>query len=700
MRPLITALLLFCASTAPAIEVPLAIPLVGAAQEEISDVFSASNGHGYLIVGTLRRGYTTIDGVFADEQGQPASQLFPIIDVPGRPLGLASDGDGYLVIYSDDWHSVTAYARLDARGKVTRRGVLPPLTHSIAWCGVAYVAAYEEPRNPDGWVAVIDADGTLLRSMPVVRRSKSMSQFHVAAGPRGNALVTWAGSDQGVYVLPVAASSLREGTFVAPLITETPGTDAIPQRTGIASGTGGSLVVWSVVQSSVTGEIRGRRLDANGNAAGPPFVIARTDGTANVSVGAAGSRYVIAYSDRSGTRMVTVADSDQGTTPIVLSSDTFGQTLTVAGGAARALIAWGSAKAVVGLLIDSAGAPVIAQPALLSRSSYGQYSPRIAWCGDTYLATWTESGNDGRVMFARIRANGIPVDAAGRFVDAGSKSQAAPDIACHESSALIVWIDHGAKEMIRGAIVDADGTAHPSMTIAELPGYAEPAVAWNGSQYVVAWSDSRTHRINLVRVSRDEQLVDVVPHVLPAVPGSVADDSPAIACKASECVVAWSADLFSVLHPHHHSVHAVRLDAALVPIGSIRELAAPVNDEGDARNPVVIAGEGEWGIAWSWDSTTWFSTLTPELEDRTVYAPVSACTGIPRDGTATAGGYRLLCVADLIIDSSGVVPAGTSDVVAISHGGGPLAITAHLSDELLNCLYVVAGDARSRATRR
>lgn len=697
MRPLIIALLLLFASTASAVEVPLAIPLAGAAREEITDVFSASNGHGYLIVGTLRRMRTTISGVLADEQGQPVGNLFPIIiDAPGRALGLASDGDGYLLIYSDDGHFGTAYARLEARGMVTRRGVLPAETHSIAWCGVAYLAAYEEPaKSHDGSVAVIDAGGTLLRSMPVIRRSSGMSQFHVAAGLRGNALVSWVGADQAVHVMPVAASSLRNGTFVAPLITETPSADASPRSTGIASGTGESLVVWSTAD-----EIRGRRLDANGNAAGPPFVIARTDGPANVSAGAAGSRYVIAYSDRSGKRMVTVGDDDQGTTPMFLSPYTFDQTLTVAGDAARALIAWGSAKAVVGLLIDSAGAPVIAQPALLSRSSFEQFSPRVAWCGDTYLATWTESGTDFRVLFARIRANGIPVDAAGRFVDAGATSQTAPDIACSESSALIVWFDNRAKEMIEGAIVDADGTVHPSSTIAGLPGYAAPAVAWNGSQYVVAWSDSRTHRINLVRVSRDGQLVDVVPHVLPAVPGSIADDSPAIACRKSECVVAWSADLFSVLHPHHHSVHAVRLDAVLVPIGSIRELAAPVNDEGDARNPVVIAGEGEWGIAWSWDSTTFFSRLTPELENRTVYAPLSACTGIPRDGTATAGGYRLLCGTDVTIDSRGVVPAGTSDVVAISHGGAPLAITAHLSDELLRRLYVVVGEARSRATRR
>jgi hypothetical protein len=224
------------------------------------------------------------------------------------PAGIASDGDSYLVGYVSQSvsHATLGLARVDDHGVVTRGGTLTNVGNvSIAWGGPAYVVGYVDAASATV-AAVVASDGTVLRSgIPIVIGAGDVQSFRVSPGANGSVIATWSGKDRRVHAVMVRTAALIDGTYAAQASGEgAPVLGELPSPASGASNGTQTLVVWTeaiypvqpVGFVSVT--IRARRLDASGNPAGDPIVVAHlnpSSSSVDFSVAWNGSVFVVGY---------------------------------------------------------------------------------------------------------------------------------------------------------------------------------------------------------------------------------------------------------------------------------------------------------------------------------------------------------------------------------------------------------------------
>ncbi len=127
-----------------------------------------------------------------------------------------------------------------------------------------------------------------------------------------------------------------------------------------------------------------------------------------------------------------------------------------------------------------------------------QELPALSWDGENWLVAWADrrSGN-WDIGAARVSAQGAVLDTAGITVSAASGQQMSPALAFGSGVYLVVWEDgrssnaiYGARVTPQGTVLDPDGIAIASGTA----GMNSPAVAFDGSDFVVVWEDDRPGR--------------------------------------------------------------------------------------------------------------------------------------------------------------------------------------------------------------
>jgi hypothetical protein len=237
-----------------------------------------------------------------------------------------------------------------------------------------------------------------------------------------------------------------------PAIGPSPFTEEAPK---IAFDGTTSLVVWADTRDgSLTRDIYGTRINASGtplDGTGIEIAIAPNDQT-QPAVAYDGAQYLVVWADRrSGT-----------------SFDLYGQRVSTAG-------------ALVG--------PQIA----ISLAAGDQQNPRVAAFGGAWIVAWQDhrSGVDN-VYFARISGAGAVLDASGVAVAAGANAQSLPSIACGSANCIIAWqhasttsIDARASRLnpTTGALIDAAPLALKTGQGPNL--YLD--VAWDGTDYLAVW---------------------------------------------------------------------------------------------------------------------------------------------------------------------------------------------------------------------
>ena len=124
----------------------------------------------------------------------------------------------------------------------------------------------------------------------------------------------------------------------------------------------------------------------------------------------------------------------------------------------------------------------------------------MAWNGTNFLVVWQDhrSGTIDDIYGARVSAAGSVLDPAGIPISTAANDQLAPAVAWNGTDFLVVWEDcrSGTNYDIYGDPGErrrqrARPRGHLHLHRGEPP--VAPAVAWNGTDFLVVWTDCRAH---------------------------------------------------------------------------------------------------------------------------------------------------------------------------------------------------------------
>ncbi|KPJ59272.1 MAG: hypothetical protein AMJ46_11935 [Latescibacteria bacterium DG_63] len=148
-------------------------------------------------------------------------------------------------------------------------------------------------------------------------------------------------------------------------------------------------------------------------------------------------------------------------------------------------------EAFSGSVLDSFGVSI-------SSAASGQYSPAVTFDGRNYLVVWSDSrdpaGSD--IFGARVDTSGTVLDHFGIPICSATGNQGYPEVAFDGTNYLIVWVDYrntvdsdiyAARMDTLGTVLDAEGFPVSTAVHDQL----DPVVAFDGTNYLVAWSDHR-----------------------------------------------------------------------------------------------------------------------------------------------------------------------------------------------------------------
>jgi hypothetical protein len=225
--------------------------------------------------------------------------------------------------------------------------------------------------------------------------------------------------------------------------------------------------------------------------------------------------------------------------------------------------------------------------------------PEVAVGNGMFLVGWSRMED---VVVARVRMDGTVLDPEGIQLDPYVTYIADIDIAAGASEFLVVWNDgfyFGPEDDndVLGAVVTTDGTVVDNgIPIASGPdNESQPAVAWQGSTYLVVWGQddadgngsSQESDIHGIRVTHDGKLVDPSPLPISTAPGE--QHRPDVAFNNGQNLVTWH-------DRRRYGPTQPGLDVYGVPVGSGGTVGTDVfisTIDPYADDTVVIAAPGD-----------------------------------------------------------------------------------------------------------
>ena len=275
---------------------------------------------------------------------------------------------------------------------------------------------------------------------------------------------------------------------------------------------------------------------------------------------------------------------------------------------------------VPGRVLSRAAYPVTVDPVVspeypTSDPVYGaavgdQMDPALATNGSSSLVVWEDERSDGEIYGARVGSDGEVLDPAGIRISPLQQSANNPVVAWDGTNYFVAWDTY---DQINGARVTPSGEVldRPPIVISNAPnGVTQPAVAWNGVNYLVAWTDYRSQREKVfgARVGSDGVVLD--PAGIPISAHSMGQEDPTVASDGENWFVAWTDNRTA-----DDGVFATRVSGAgvvLDPTGI--ELSTALNTQ---YAPSAAWNGTTYLVAWqdtrlSWDPDIYASRVSSE----------------------------------------------------------------------------------------
>lgn len=513
---------------------------------------AAFDGINYLVVwnGTW---YGSEDSIVATRVSQSGSVLDPggIRLGTGKAPGVAFGGGVFLVVWEED--SAIRCARVSSAGVVLDPPLAVTNVHgsapAVAFDGTDFLVAwggndlYAARVSPSG--AVLDTAGILVSGAAGVQESPAI------AFDGANCLVTWQDMRQGGYRDIYGARVTPSGTVLDTsgiVISAAAYSQYYP---AVAFDGTNYLVAWQDYRTTDYGIYAGRVtpagvvLDPSGVPIATSAIYSRYP-----SVTFGQGYYLVTWERMDdidstgiwGTRVLTsgvpldtgfcIGPAAAGVAPVIFDGS-------------RYFVSW-EKDGIRANWVDSSGHVQNQSGAAIFGAANDQRQPNAAFNGTHYLVVWKDErpGDTADIRGIRVSQSGTRLDALPFTVSGAGKAQFSPVAASNGTDFLVAWSDRrGDTSRVYAARVSQNGQVLDTAGIRVCNAAGEqtlPAVAYNGTDYLVAWQDERsiTAGIYAARVTSGGTVRD--PQGFQVCNSPYSQESPGVSSDGSNCLVVWA----------------------------------------------------------------------------------------------------------------------------------------------------------------
>jgi hypothetical protein len=211
---------------------------------------------------------------------------------------------------------------------------------------------------------------------------------------------------------------------------------------------------------------------------------------------------------------------------------------------------YGDADGIYGARVSEDGWVLDQTPIPISTEETGEGDPRVAFDGTNYLVAWTDArstaiGEGDDVYAARVSRAGKVLDRTGIPIATGANYLQVGGVAFDGTNFLVVlggydpngyWIS-GARVDEAGRVLDPEGFSISKGEEEQIT----PSVAFDGTNYLVAWQDRRgwpDSNIYGTRVSKAGKVIDPAAIAISRSPNVL--NGPSVTAGDDQYLVTWT----------------------------------------------------------------------------------------------------------------------------------------------------------------
>ncbi len=567
----------------------------------------------------------------------PSLQAAPVVAASSQAILVAwAHGKG-------DLTPASVYAaRLTLEGKLADPyGLMVAPAHEQTMVSVAaneggFLVAWSAPKGStttdwDIFAARVSAQGEVKILPPVCNSSGIQNSPAVAAGTAGFYIAWRDARNAGIYgALLKNDGSLSTTNGLS--LTSAASDQLFP---AVAALNDQFLVVWQdyrkATSAQFNADIYGTLISSNGTLVNPAGIAICTNANTQwlPAVAANGTNYLVVWeeysaggNDIAGAR-VSPAGVVLDTNALAISTATNCQgNPSVAASQGEFLVAWQDFRRsganmlesdILAARVEDSGRVLDPDGVLLSAAAGNQCHPAVSAVGDGWQVVWQDARNHpvtilAEIYTARIGRTSDPGVLPELPVSVSANFQATPAVAANGTNFLVVWADNrnlkNSGMDILGVRLDENALPLDAagIPISVAPSHQTvPAVAASGRDFLVVWADQRNSPVaatNLdiygARVSAGGQVLD--PSGFPICSSTNVQNFPVVAAKGDRWLVAWQDARSSSATLVRWDIYGARvaLDGAVLDTNAI-PICTAANDQ---TLPAMAANSSLWMLVW------------------------------------------------------------------------------------------------------
>jgi len=242
-----------------------------------------------------------------------------------------------------------------------------------------------------------------------------------------------------------------------------------------------------------------------------------------------------------------------------------------------------------------------------------QRSPAVGFAGGNYLVVWEDYRNGSWDIYGtRVSPGGVVLNTDGISISTAANFQWLPAIGFDGTNYLVVWEDmrhngssdiYGTRVTTAGGVLDPNGIAICTAIRFQF----SPAIAFDGTNYLVAWEDYRRSDYSDIYGTRVTKQGTVLDTAGIAISKSMFDQfDPAVAYDGTNFLVLWS----DCVNSGKPDIYGTRVTQS----GSLLDYGRVIPQEGVQSNLAMTRGSGDhlFLVYQSWTGTAGGSTYNTD----------------------------------------------------------------------------------------